>query len=323
MKSNGLGEREIISLLTERFDFKPELPLGFDDDVAAFPLSRDRLVVLKTDMLVGSTDVPPGMSLKQAAQKAIVATVSDFAAKGVRPSGLLVSLGLVPPVKHATVREIAAGLAVGAGKYGCRIIGGDTGEAEDFIIDCIGFGFAERSKILRRDGARPGDVVAVTGKFGKTSAGLRILLSEKHLSRRFPGLVNAVLHPEARLKTGLELARTGSVNSSIDSSDGLAWSLHEIALLSKVNIALKKIPIASDVEAFAREAKLSADDLALFGGEEYELVLTIGKDRFDAVRRRIPSMIRIGIVKKGNGEVTREVDGRVIPVEPHGYQHFR
>ena len=323
MKSNGLGEREIISLLTERFDFKPALPLGFNDDVAAFPISRDRLVVLKTDMLVGSTDVPPGMSLKQAAQKAIVATVSDFAAKGVRPSGLLVSLGLVPPVKPATVREIAAGLTVGAGKYGCRIIGGDTGEAEDFIIDCAGFGFAEKSKILRRDGARPGDVVAVTGKFGKTSAGLRILRSKKHLARRFPGLVDAVLHPVARLKTGLELARTGSVNSSIDSSDGLAWSLHEIALLSKVNMVLDKIPIAPDADAFAREAKLSADDLALFGGEEYELVLTINKYKFDAVRSRIPSLLKIGRVKRGNGEVAHEVEGGIIPIEHHGYQHFR
>ncbi len=323
MKSNGLGEREVISLLTERFDFKPELPLGFNDDVAAFPLSRDRLVVLKTDMLVGSTDVPPGMSLKQAAQKAIVATVSDFAAKGVRPSGLLVSLGLVPPVKPATVREIAAGLAVGAGKYGCRVIGGDTGQAEDFVIDCVSFGFAEKSKILRRDGARPGDVVAVTGKFGKTSAGLRILRSKKHLARRFPGLVDAVLHPVARLKTGLELARTGSVNSSIDSSDGLAWSLHEIALLSKVNMVLDKIPIAPDADAFAREAKLSADDLALFGGEEYELVLTINKYKFDAVRSRIPSLLKIGRVKRGNGEVAHEVEGGIIPIEPHGYQHFR
>ena len=85
MAKTDLTEREVTGILKRRFESKPKLPLGFDDDVAAFPMSRRRLVVLKTDMLVGRTDVPPGMTLGQAARKAVVATVSDFAAKGVQP----------------------------------------------------------------------------------------------------------------------------------------------------------------------------------------------------------------------------------------------
>lgn len=324
MAKKGLTEREIIRILRRRFGSGPRLPLGFDEDVAAYPLSRRRLVVLKTDMLVGSTDVPPGMRLGQAARKAVVATVSDFAAKGVQPRALLVSLGLAPPVSRSIVNEIASGLEKGAREYQCRIIGGDTSETDDLVIDCVGFGFAETGKILRRDGAKPGDIVAVTGDFGKTTAGLRILHGKRRRwPRRFSKLVHSVLHPSARLETGLKLAHTGFVNSSIDSSDGLAWSLHEIARLSNVNVVLETIPIAGDVEVFAKEERLSAEALALFGGEEYELIVTIQKDRFARVKRVVPSLLRIGAVEKGGGGLRVRYRDRMVSVEPRGFEHFR
>jgi thiamine-monophosphate kinase len=324
MTKKGLTEREIIGVLKHRFQSGPKLPLGFDDDVAAYQMSRRNQVVLKTDMLVGSTDVPRGMSLRQAARKAVVATVSDFAAKGVQPKGLMVSLGLVPPVSRSTISELASGLEKGAREYRCRIIGGDTSETGDLVIDCIGFGFSETGRILRRDGAKAGDIVAVTGDFGRTAAGLRILLrKKKRWPRRFSKLVSSVLHPLARLEVGLELARTGFVNSSIDSSDGLAWSLHEIARLSNVNVVVEKIPLAQDVEAFAREERLSAEALALFGGEEYELVVTIQKDKFAAVNRQVPSLLRIGVVEKGRGRLHVRHDDRMVSVDPRGYEHFR
>jgi thiamine-monophosphate kinase len=323
MTEKGLTEREIIRVLKRRFDSNPKLPLGFDDDVAAFQMSQRSQLVLKTDMLVGHTDVPPGMTLRQAARKAVVATVSDFAAKGVQPRGLLVSLGLSPPVKLSTVNEIASGLEKGAREYHCRIIGGDTSETNDLVIDCIGFGFVRAGRILRRDGAKPGDVVAVTGDFGKTAAGLRILRGKgKAWPRRFSKLTSSVLHPSAKLESGLKLAQTGFVDSSIDSSDGLAWSLHEIARLSQVNIVLETIPVAPDVRVFAREQGLVAEELALFGGEEYELVVVIKSGRFASVKRRIPSLRRIGDVKTGSGDVIARVGGKVRKVQSRGYEHF-
>src|SRR2546430_14451949 len=156
MAKAGLTEREIVRVLTRRFDSKPKLPLGFDEDVAAFPTSRRGLVVLKTDMLVGHTDVPPGMTLGQAARKAVVATASDFAAKGVQPEGLLISLGLVPPVRLSTVNEIVAGLEKSAREYHCRIIRGDTSETPNLGIYCIGFGVLGGGKNPPRGGAKPG-----------------------------------------------------------------------------------------------------------------------------------------------------------------------
>lgn len=324
MAKTSLTERQIIEVLRGRFDSDPKLPMGFDDDVAAFPLSARRLVVLKADMLVGRTDVPPGMTLRQAARKAVVATVSDFAAKGVQPIGLLVSLGLAPPVNKSMINEIASGLEKGAKEYHCRIIGGDTSETEDFVIDCIGFGLTETGRILRRDGAKPGDIVAVTGDFGRTTSGLRILFEKnRRWPHRFSKLVYSVLHPLARLEIGLKLARTGFVNSSIDSSDGLAWSLHEIARLSHVDVVLEKIPIARDVEVFAREEGLSAEAFSLFGGEEYELIVTIQKERFARVKREVPSLSRIGVVEKGSGGLRIRRGDRLVSVEPRGYEHFR
>jgi len=221
------------------------------------------------------------------------------------------------------VVELGQGLSQGAREYGCRIIGGDTSESNDLIIDCIGFGIAKFQSILRRDGAGPGDIIAVTGDFGKTSAGLRVLLSRKQeLADKFAKLVHSVLHPVARLEIGLKLARTRSVSSSIDSSDGLSWSLHEIARLSQVNIVLETIPVAPEVRVFAKEQGLVPEELALFGGEEYELVLAIKKGRFESARREIPSLRKIGSVKNGSGDVIARLGGKTRKVEPRGYEHF-
>ncbi len=319
-----LGERDIIRQLTKKFhQSRRKLPLGFDDDVSAYPLTRVQWLVLKTDSLVGSTDIPPGMTLAEAARKAVVATVSDFAAKGVQPSGLLISLTLRSPVRSSMVDELARGFYGASREYHCDIIGGDTGESTDLVIDCIGFGFAKPSRILRRDNAKPGDIVAVTGNFGTPSAGLRILLSKSRAqSRRFPRLVRSVIHPVARLDVGLKLANSMMVSSSIDSSDGLAWSLHEIARLSRVNLIVERVPVSPGVDIFAEAQGLSPEELALYGGEEYELVVTIPKEKFPAVRRRVHSLIRIGRVEKGRGDVLLDRRGKIREIEPRGWEHM-
>src|SRR6267378_7429441 len=189
----GLTEHEIIRTLTKQFRGQPGVPLGYDDDVSAIPLSSETWIIVKTDMLVGSTDIPPGMTVQEAARKAVVATVSDFAAKGVKPRALMVSLGLSAPAKKTTIQELARGLGQAAREYQCKIIGGDTNQADDLVIDIIGVGFANPRTLVRRNGARPGDVVAVTGPFGKTSAGLRILNSRgKKGLANYPSLVRAV-----------------------------------------------------------------------------------------------------------------------------------
>ena len=166
-------------------------------------------------------------------------------------------------------------------------------------------------------------MIAVTGTFGKTAAGLRILLAKNEaLARRFSKLVESVTHPIAKLETGLKLAASRAVHSSIDSSDGLAWSLYEIARLSTVDILLEKIPTASEAEVFAQGQRLVAEDLALYGGEEYELVLAIRQDEFSVLEKRIPSLIRIGTVEAGTGEVRARTKGNTRKIQPRGWEHM-
>lgn len=321
--TRNLGERDIIRILTNIFGKRSRFPLGFNDDVAALPLGKGSWLILKSDMLVGSTDVPRGMSLWQAARKAIVATVSDFAAKGVRPLALIVSLGLPRSLGRRSIREIGLGLDQGAKEYNCSVIGGDTNESNDLAIDCIGAGKADPRKLVKRNGARPGDVVAVTGKFGNAAAGLRLLRSRKRsASSRDQVLEDAVLLPRARLNEGLALASSGAVTSSIDSSDGLAWSLHELARASNVQISLDTLPIAEEAARFGETNRISPVELALYGGEEYELVITIRKESFGRVKRRVPSVIPVGRIRRGPPSVSVKIGERSFEVKPRGWEHF-
>jgi thiamine-monophosphate kinase len=322
-KLRGLTEVQIHRILTDQFARQPGIPLGFDDDVSAIPFSPETWNIVKTDMVVGSTDVPPGMTVQEAARKAVVAVVSDFAAKGIHPRALVISLGLPKPVLEKTVRDIASGLSKAATEYKCKIIGGDTNQANDLVIDVAGIGFGNPRTLIRRDGARPGDIVAVTGPFGKSSAGLKILLSRKKVDMgKYPSLVQAVRRPSARLKEGIILARSRAVTSSIDSSDGLAWSLHQLAQSSGVGVRLHTIPVDGEAESFAKEHRLSPWDLALYGGEEYELVLTIRPERFKSLKRHVPSLNKIGTVEKKQFGVSAQIGRKLITVEPRGWQHF-
>ena len=233
--STDIGERKIIEIIASHLEVMPNSPVPFGDDVSAVNIDQKMVAVLKTDMLVGKTDVPQNMSLWQAARKALVMNISDFAAKGVQPSAALVSLGLPRGFARKDIEEIARGLNAGAREYGAYVIGGDTGEASDLTIAVSLYGTAEKSTLMLRNGAKPGDILAVTGFFGKSAAGLRLLLNNYSASANLRDvLLSAVCMPKAKLKEGLALSHSAAVSASIDSSDGLAWSLHEIGKMSDV-----------------------------------------------------------------------------------------
>ncbi len=322
------GEHKIIQIIKSRLETMPDLPVPFGDDVSAVNLDGKRVAVLKTDMLVGKTDVPKNMSLWQASRKAIVMNISDFASKGAKPTAALVSLGLPRDFMRKDIEEIAGGLNAGAREYGAYIIGGDTNEASDFIVSVSLFGTAEKSALMLRSGAKPGDVLAVTGFFGKSAAGLRLLLDDKcsasHNLRDV--LLRAVCMPKAKLAEGLALSGSGAVSATIDSSDGLAWSLHELARLSNVGFVVDSVPVADEVRRFAEFNGLDAQELALYGGEEYELVVTVKPkmwvDAEAAVEAVGGCLLPIGKVTR-EPEVLLNVDGVKRAVEARGWEHFK
>lgn len=322
-----LGEHRIIQIIQNHLTPMPNTVVPFGDDVSAVSLDQKTVAVLKTDMLVGKTDVPKEMSLYQAARKALIMNISDFASKGVQPTAALVALGLPANFSQKDVTEIAEGLNAGAQEYGAYIIGGDTGEASDLVVSVSLFGTAQKSALMLRSGAKVGDVVALTGAFGKPAAGLRLLLggcdAEAGLRK---ALLESVFLPKARLAEGLALRDCGAVSASIDSSDGLAWSMHELACLSNVGFMLDKVPIAGDVTRFAQSNGLDALELALYGGEEYELVVTVKPEGWAAAKAAVETvggqLLPIGKATKAR-EVVLDVCGEKRAIEARGWEHFR
>jgi thiamine-monophosphate kinase len=309
-------------MILKRLDPMPDMPIPFGDDVSAIDLGDGRIAVIKTDMLVDKTDVPPQMSLWQAARKAVVMNVSDLAAKGAKPVALLVSLGIPRHLTEKDVEEIANGLNAGAREYGAYILGGDTSEASNLVISCSVFGWGERNRLMLRSGAQQGDIVAVTGSFGKSAAGLRILLGRVSSPARLKKkLLDSVLMPQARLNEGLTLAQTGAITASIDSSDGLAWSLHELSKASNVGFLIDNLPIAEEVADLAKRREVDPVELCLYGGEEYELVVTVKPALMEKARKKVP-LIRIGRVT-AEKTLTLKMFKKRVPVEPRGWEHFK
>jgi thiamine-monophosphate kinase len=321
------GERSIIEIIKKHLDVMPAMPISFGDDVSAVTIEGEHVAVLKTDMLVGKTDVPDGMNLRQAARKAIVMNISDFAAKGVQPEALLVSLGLPRASSLNDVEEIAEGLNSGAREYDSYVVGGDTSEASDLVIAVSLYGTARESRLMLRSCAKAGDVVAVTGFFGKPAAGLRILSGEFGVKQDFCELLlDSVLIPRARLKEGLALAASGTVSASIDSSDGLAWSLHELGVMSNVGFLIDRVPVAEEVKKFAECCGVDVFELVLHGGEEYELVVTVKPELWQEAEAAVVAvggrLLPIGKVTREK-RVVLEQDGEKRPIEPRGWEHFK
>jgi thiamine-monophosphate kinase len=312
-----LDEKQIIRI------FANKLGISNLDDVALL----DKGIVMKSDMLVASTDIPSGMEAWQVARKSIVSCISDLAAKGVRPHAAVISLGIPNSysMRQPCIEGLAEGFAIASKEFGVKIVGGDTNEAGELVIDCSMIGFS-RFKVPTRSGAKPGDYVIVSGPFGFAPAGLAILLhnaitvgSGSSIFRKHA--VKSVLEPYPRQSFGLALARY--LSSSIDSSDGLAVSLYELASQSEgVDIIIYSIPSVEGLDKFAQQNSLDKHELVFHGGEEYEIVATISHTKIRqaeaAARKAGVSLHVIGRVQKGSGNVF----ARNRLLENRGYMHF-
>ncbi|MDA4128748.1 MAG: thiamine-phosphate kinase [Thaumarchaeota archaeon] len=292
------------------------------DDVATVP-TKGRKLVIKCDMLVDRTDVPPGMSYRQAARKAVAMCVSDFSAKGVKPDSFLISLGLRSGVRREDVVELAEGFRDASREWGVKFVGGDTNESADLIVDCSMVGFAGR--VVARSGAKPDQLVVTSGYFGYSSSGLKILIKGAKARRGFrAAAVASVLNPHPRLKLGIALAKYFS--SAMDSSDGLAITLHTLAERSGVGIRVDKLPCDDEVRMFAKRNGFSEEELALYGGEEYEIVATIERRHLpkarDVAARLDVDLLVIGRTTKESGVVSLKKDQREERILRKGWVHL-
>ena len=233
---NKLSEKKIIELFQSKLGNTSFVP----EDVESFKIGRKRLIV-KVDTLVESTDLPPGMKLEDAARKSIVSCVSDFAAKGVKPIFGIISLTIPKRFSRSNIESLAKGFQNAAKEFRLKILGGDTNEGKELVINFSLFGVTK--KIVSRKGAKINHVVITSGPFGYTGAGLSILLKNKKYSKKFGAKAKgAVFKPNCRLMFGLK--NKNYFSSSMDSSDGLSTTLNEMSSQSKKRFVITRMPSA-------------------------------------------------------------------------------
>ena len=315
---NKLNEKEIIKL------FQKKLGNGkfVSEDVEVFKIGKS-YCVSKIDTLVQSTDIPYGMNLKDAIRKSVVASVSDFASKGVKPQYGIISLTIPKTFSKLNINELAVGLGRAAREFKIKIIGGDTNEGKELVIQVILFGTTK--KIIPRQGAKEKDVIVTTGPFGYTSAGLKIILDKKKSNGKFSKKAkNAVFRPNPRLNFGI--ANSKFFSSSMDSSDGLSSTLHEMSRQSKKQFVVTNLPAKEDLFDFAKKNRINPLDLIFHGGEEYEIIFTVKpsnllKIKKNAKSHKIP-LFEVGFVKKGKGVMYKK-GTKSIRIKNKGWLHFR
>lgn len=330
------GEFDLIARLVERLPPPGAgVRVGSGDDAAVTEPSGAASVTTVDAIVEGVHFRLPAFPLAAVGRKGLAAALSDLAAMGAAPGEAYVALGVPEYVDEDGLIELADGLAEVAERDGIAVVGGDvtSSPALSLAVTCVGREPAG-SGLVRRDGARPGDVIAVTGELGGAAAALLVLdaggtdseaetafgldaeLALSLLARQFD--------PRPRLNAGIALAASGAT-AMIDVSDGLGADAAHLARSSgaRFEIDTNRIPIAAGVDAVAGGAE-AAIELALGGGEDFELLASVPPERYEeaaaAVQEGEERLTRIGEVSAGE-PIAVDQSGRRIDQE--GFDHIR
>jgi thiamine-monophosphate kinase len=279
-----VGELDLLRWIWKRIGRRGgDIVVDSGDDCAVVKRPRGDLL-LKIDSVVEGVHFEPSAPARWIGHKAVARCLSDVAAMGARPTFAVVAMMLPRRAPAGRVKRVMAGMEATAGRFGCAIVGGDLVSHDGRLAISVAM-TGEGRRVVRRDGARPGDAIGVTGPLGGSIRG-------KHL--RFT----------PRVREGLELNRAGAT-AMIDVSDGLARDLGHVCERSGVGAVLyeERIPIAA--------AARGSLDRALHDGEDYELLYTIPRPR-----GRV-----IGEIVGGRGLWLRRRDGRKERLEPRGWEH--
>ncbi len=333
MTHSPFGEVELIARLADIFGAAPpEVVLGIADDCAALDLGGPDYLLWTVDTLVERVHFDLAyISLRQLGRKSLAVNLSDLAAMGGVAHYALLSLGWPPDRELAGALEFGEGLAACARGHGVAVIGGDTvSSPPGLAIALTVLGKVPKSEMLRRSGARMGDLVYVTGPLGEAAAGLEILRRDLKLDPTLTEtLIRAHLEPQPQSAAGRLLARDGLATACIDLSDGVATDLMHICRLSQVGAKLtaEDLPIPPGVRAVARMVDRDPLDLALQGGEDYQLLFTCNPAQasrlpaaFAQAGLKVPS--RIGEIISGKEVVLITTEKEKI-ISGGGYDHFR
>ncbi len=327
MTMGDMGERGFLDSIRNYVNIIKNAKLGFDDDASDIPLSADQNLVVNVDTFIRKTDWLPGMSAAQVGRKTAVMALSDLAAKGAQPLATMLSLSVPENFDASESDELVRGFSQYCMKSEVPFIGGDIGMALDVVLTAVAIGTAPPQMIIPRNGANPGDIIAVTGYFGLTSIAYEILINKKETD---PDLQKKALlaayKPSIDLGIVSALAQKNAVTSSMDSSDGLGITLTTMAKQSKAEFVIDRLPAAKGVELFARMNMMDEMKFVMMGGEEFLLVLTIPSTKLEEAKeiagsRHLP-LIEIGYVQEGNRVVYESSEG-YVDIPSTGYDNFK
>ncbi|MFZ5435461.1 MAG: thiamine-phosphate kinase [Bacillota bacterium] len=331
MRLKDLGEFGLINHLTrEMRSYDASVVLGIGDDAAAFKVSGDRFILITCDMLIeGRHFLLDKIKPSDLGRKALAVNLSDIAAVGGVPRHAVVSAGWPDYVDVGYAEQVYAGIREIAGSFGVNILGGDTVRAPQLVLDITVIGESARPPVTR-SGARPGDVIAVTGRVGASAAGLDLLLAghrgllpEAVRDR----LIAAHVRPVPRVREAAVLAEAGA-RAMIDISDGLASEVNHICNESGTGAVIyaDRLPVDDDTRLAAEEMKQDWLRWALFGGEDYELVVALPKAQVPAaqaaLRRMCTDFSVIGEVTERKHGVNIVLREGAVPLNSGGYDHF-
>jgi thiamine-monophosphate kinase len=314
-----LGEFDLIARYFSRGSGRGDVLLGVGDDAALLQVPPGQALVAATDTLVEGRHFLPGTPAESVGHQALAVNLSDLAAMGAEPAWALLSLSLPEP-DESWLQAFACGLYALAESHAVALVGGDTVRGPRVVTVTV-LGFVEPGRALRRDGARPGDALYVSGWPGEAAAGLEALRSDPAADAS-DQLVRRYRYAEPRLSLGRALR--GRASAAMDVSDGLFGDLQKLCAASGVGarLDLERLPVSRPLERDHDRA--ACEQLVLFGGDDYELLFTVPAadvPRLEAELGSSPPVHRIGRIEAEPG-VRCERDGRAVAVTGGGYDHF-
>jgi thiamine-monophosphate kinase len=323
-----LGEFGLIERIRLRCPGSPGLRLGIGDDCAALELPPGRLLLTSTDLLIEEVHFRRDWTdLFRLGRKAVSVNVSDIAAMGGDPHYLYLGLGLPPDLPLSDIDAFVDGFLQAAAGYGAVLAGGDTCRSPGpLFISVTVEGSVPPTELVRRQGARPGDLLYVTGALGDSALALALLQSgeevEENLAKRHHD-------PQARSTVGRRLAKDGLATAMLDLSDGLLADLGHLLAASQVGARLQReaIPL-SDAARRLLAAQPRWQELALAGGEDYELLFTARPEKEQEVAALAAELglplTAIGrITGAEEGLTILDRQGRQLEQSTSGFDHFR
>ena len=334
-----IGEFGLIEHLTGKFQNRNKSSLlGVGDDAALID-NGEYLTVVSTDLLIEGIHFDLMYTpLKHLGYKAVVVNLSDIYAMNAIPQQITVSMGLSNRFSLEAVEELYMGIERACNVYGVDLIGGDTSSSnKGLILSVTAIGQGTANRIVRRNGARKGDIICVTGDLGGAYLGLQLMEREKQifLSQTDPHfkadfeeqqyVVGRQLLPEAR-RDIIEFFEKASLKptSMMDISDGLASELFHICKESGTGAFIEEnqVPIHIETQQLAIKFNMDPITTALSGGEDYELLFTIDPNDIDKIRFQTDIAIIGEIVDQADGIKLHTSGGKIHDIKAQGWQHF-